>query len=126
MSKKIWEYNTYNDASPLVKYTVVYENKTYYYCKVSGTDDLRKFEKSNVETNDRYLVTSGEESSDVAPIITSRMVEENRKRLERSVMAIETGLRYIQDSAAREEDKLDCARKTLAKFNSEHPKQSLV
>lgn len=31
------------------KYTVVYENKTYYFCKESGSDELIKIEKRDVK-----------------------------------------------------------------------------
>lgn len=46
MSKKIYEFR---NGEITAKYTVVYENKTRYYCKVNGTDQLDFFLKKSVK-----------------------------------------------------------------------------
>jgi hypothetical protein len=48
MAKKIYEFKKvgYNSKEPCKNvYAVVYENKTYYYCKVNGRDELEMFRK---------------------------------------------------------------------------------
>jgi flagellar motility protein MotE (MotC chaperone) len=54
MSKHIYECEkSYYDSKPIKnQYTVVYENKTYYYCKVNGTDELKHFTKANEDKID--------------------------------------------------------------------------
>lgn len=47
MSKKIYYVR---DGEIISKATVVYENKTYYYCKVNGTDSLEHYRKDRTKT----------------------------------------------------------------------------
>ncbi len=60
MIKYIYEYEITSNPKSIAysnQMTVVYENKTYYYCKVNGTDYLRNILKTNVNTGDRYFTT---------------------------------------------------------------------
>lgn len=51
MSKTIFEYNINQYGQPYKgRFTIVYENKTYYYCKVNGTDVLKEINKDLVNT----------------------------------------------------------------------------
>lgn len=53
MSKYLWEYISEHDVpAHCNKYTVVYENKSFYYYKVNGTDELKRTAKNNIEPKD--------------------------------------------------------------------------
>jgi hypothetical protein len=55
MSKCIYEYSTNWDDIPFKnKYTVVYENKTYCYCKVNGDDTLKIIDKTCIGDDKQY------------------------------------------------------------------------
>lgn len=55
MSKYIYEYEeTIHTNDPIKnQYTILYENKSYYYCKVNGSDYLKVFTKSEEDVLDR-------------------------------------------------------------------------
>lgn len=62
MSQHIWEYGINYRGEPYKnKYTIVYDNKTYYYCKDNSVDELKQIRKSRVdnksETNPAYVTT---------------------------------------------------------------------
>ena len=68
MSQHIWEYGRNYRGEPYKnKYTIVYDNKTYYYCKDNSVDELKQIEKSRVdnksETNPAYVTTEIESKS---------------------------------------------------------------
>lgn len=49
MSRKIYEFKVmgyYENIFCKCEYTIVYENKTFYYCKENGTDLLKYFYKT--------------------------------------------------------------------------------
>jgi len=59
MNQYIWEYDkNYDGLAYCVKHIVVYENKTYYYCKRNGIDRLTEINKESVGTpNSKYFLT---------------------------------------------------------------------
>lgn len=86
MSKTIWRFNQnpfygYGKIS-LDKLTVVYENKTYYYCKASGSDDLEKFTKERVDTNSNFIISiNGSEREHIEQLFSTKFGDLKKRRL---------------------------------------------
>jgi|GEM_PF-4577787 hypothetical protein len=60
MSKCLWEVIIKNnEITGKNKYPIIYENKTYIYCKIYGTDKLRQFEVNRL---DKLIGTAWSES----------------------------------------------------------------
>lgn len=79
------------------KYTVVYENNSYYYCKVHGTDKLLELDKTTVKTV--YNVGGIGYFSCEIPLTNEDLTNEyRRKHLSTSYRMCNTVLqRYQQD-----------------------------
>ena len=70
MGKFLWEVTTGNNRELVKnKYTIVYENKSFVYCKVNGTDELKRFYQNKVDNSDfiskNYILTRDEEKINI-------------------------------------------------------------
>lgn len=65
MAKTIWIVGHRSDVEPtLDKYIVVYENGESYFCKVSGSSNLKQFSKSDLGKDPNSFVSNGKENLD--------------------------------------------------------------
>ena len=63
MAKTIWIVGHRSDVEPtLDKYIVVYENGESYFCKVSGSSNLKQFSKSDLGKDPNSFVSNGKEN----------------------------------------------------------------
>jgi hypothetical protein len=74
------------------QYTVVYENKTYYYCKVNGRDELERFLKDS-ENKMKY---NGEFWSLNDFDINEALKQQRLKNQQDSLVSVNSRISYIQ------------------------------
>ena len=93
MSKTIWRFDNrslYGKIS-LDKFTVVYENKTYYYCKVSGSDELERLLKEIVETSNNFIISvDGNAEEYIKEILSEKFNELKKKNLYTEINKVST------------------------------------
>lgn len=88
MPKYIYEYNI---TAPKIAYsnqmTIVYENKTYYYCKVNGTGQLYSVPKNQVDTGGRFFTSTKQEYAEIIQGQERRRLETKAKHLAQVVQS---------------------------------------
>ena len=87
MSKFIFDYQTIDVKAPYKnKYTVVYENKTNYYCKVTGSDELKSFSKHYLKS--QYATAFLIESKSNSELLLDSEIKEAMQRYELNTLRI--------------------------------------
>lgn len=96
-----------NGPKNMGQYTVVYENKTYWYCKRSGTDLLTAFEKQATIKNSTYvLVDENDEQEELTKKVNLAVANRDReiekgklkKEIETLKRKVEEDISYIRSS----------------------------
>ena len=114
MAKYIYELKlNKNELLNKDKFTVVYENKTYYYCKINGTDELRAIKKEhitsdfvniNLQLYKHFYTTS---DIDVIDFKGLEKIQEERKKqkqiksLESEILKLEEVLNFRKDEMTK-------------------------
>lgn len=119
MSKYIWEY-LYDSgaAGGCNKYTVVYDNKTYYYCKVNGTDELKKISKEFVyDGSTRYFLSKSPElDKNVKGFETRREIA----RLKDKIISCDSCINGHITTTAKLTEEKKIAQETLVKLKDQN------
>lgn len=103
------------------QYTVIYENKEYYYCKVNGSDELKRFRKSEEDVYRWYSNIIGYSLSDFD---MNALIKQNEDK--NNVDKIEEAKKKV----ARKRQELKIAKKELemleAKININDIEKEIV
>ena len=103
------------------QYTVVYENKEYYYCKVNGSDKLECFKKSDEDIYRWYSKTIGYSLNDFDMNVLIKQNEDknNADKIEEA-----------KKKVARKKQELKIAKKELemleAKININEIEKTII
>lgn len=124
MSKYIFEYGkTYNrNDNKMIfksKYTVVYENKTYYYCKANGTDELKRITKSDVDTANYGYFSSQKDISDIQAELEKQLKMCEIARLKEVIVQNEAHINWRKREIENMQKELESSKTRLEKLESE-------
>ena len=108
MEKYLWEIEKdKNDMPCKNKYTIVYENATYVYCKVGGMDELRQFSKEKI----------GKQNSNGSYLLTYDGNAVNKEFLDRQKQEAE--IRKLKRDIGYRETSIDMANRTIQRSEKE-------
>lgn len=117
-NRYIWEFGT-NTLNPYIqKYVVIYENKSFYYCKISGSDELTRFRKPDVESKWWIVISSEQEKLDEAKrkyknLVAASLLNGIDSELNSATKKMETIREDISKMLSEKEEKIRSIRKLL-------------